>query len=179
MLYNLILSEKAKLNKKDNNPNIIKIKPITPLPNPFENYKGQWNGKIYGSKGNYSIYVKDKKTIVSDKDIQDYRKMQESINELKTFEIGSVSFPLETFAIRKEFYEASYNQLVDAYNGLHVEKIFEGYKDWIDDEGGTNWEIYYVKGINGKEITFVYQEKDNVQHEFSDLAQVKKDFDIK
>ena len=48
----------------------------------------KFNGKIYGKSGDYSIYINNVKTAVSDEDVQAYNEYIQAYNELKEKNTG-------------------------------------------------------------------------------------------
>ena len=54
--------------------------------------EGKWNGKVYGKKGYYNIYVNDVKTMISDADAEEILNTQKKESEIQESKKDALSY---------------------------------------------------------------------------------------
>jgi len=103
--------------------------------NPFSGKK--WNGKIYGKKGDFSIYINNQKTSVTDADVEMYNAYMEKKEELSAKLTGVLSCREVqdiniTLGNETMFKELTLEQMAKKLEIFQVETVFEGIVDGWD-----------------------------------------------
>lgn len=118
----------------------------------------KFNGKIYGKSGDYSIYLNNVKTSVSDEDVQEYNEYIKMYNELKEKNTGVLNcIEVQNINVEigneKRFQELSFEQLSKK---LELFKVTELINHTIGDVKviltKCEYEGKFVKGYFKKEI---------------------------
>ncbi len=112
---------------KNNNKEVIK--------NPLKGIK--FNGKIYGGKGSYHIYIQNEKVTVSNEQKVLYDKYVEEFQKLKDLDKGVLLSPEISKANieignESEHYELTFEQLKKKLELFKVEVVAEGNKKGVD-----------------------------------------------
>jgi hypothetical protein len=133
----------------------------------------KFNGKVYGKKGAYSVYINGVKTDVSDLDVASYNNHLSEIEELKNFKVGNIKVSLDFYAKTKEMQIATLEQLKEAKESLEIEVLFngeveEGKFEIIAVKNDVNSKVYvwcdkYSDGVR----TYKYENKDKIKAEFN------------
>ncbi len=146
----------------------------------------KFNGKIYGKSGDYSIYLNNVKTSVSDQDVQVYNEYIQKYNELKEKNTGVLNC-IEVQDINVEicneklFQELSFEQLTKKLELFKVTELINITIEGVNviltkcEYEGNFVKGYFKKEINGKNITQMYlsDEQTNAAYEQL-LSEIKK-----
>jgi hypothetical protein len=137
----------------------------------------KFNGKIYGKSGDYSIYLNNVKTSVTDQDVTDYNEYVKMYNDLKEKNTGVLNC-IEVQDINvaigneKRFQELSFEQLSKKMQLFKVTELINatigGVKVILTkcEYEGKFVKGYFKKELNGKEEEmYLSEEETNAGYE--------------
>lgn len=145
----------------------------------------KFNGKIYGKSGDFSIYLNNIKTPVSDSDVQEYNEYIAKYNELKEKNTGVLNcIEVQDINVEigneKRFQELSFDQLTKK---LELFKVTELINETIEgvhvlltkcEYEGKFVKGFFQKTIKGKkEEMYLNEDETNVGYEQL-LSELKK-----
>jgi hypothetical protein len=137
----------------------------------------KFNGKIYGKSGDYSIYLNNVKTPVTDQDVTDYNEYVKMYNDLKEKNTGVLNC-IEVQDINvaigneKRFQELSFEQLSKKIQLFKVTELINATIGNVKviltkcEYEGKFVKGYFKKEINGKkEEMYLNEEETNAGYE--------------
>ncbi len=145
----------------------------------------KFNGKIYGKSGDFSIYLNNIKTPVSDSDVQEYNEYIAKYNELKEINTGvlncrEVQVINVEIGNEKMFQEMSFEQLTKKLELFKVTELINATIQSVNvvltkcEYEGKFVKGYFKKEINGR-IQEMYLNEDEVNEGYAKLlTELKK-----